>query len=89
VLADLPGADLLVEAGILAEPLAGAERRWLAGLEPLLSRLELPFPFHREGDHLEPDFQRHPNPRGDHSESFEWLWGEFTSVYRSDPEASW
>jgi ring-1,2-phenylacetyl-CoA epoxidase subunit PaaC len=89
VLADLPGADLLVEAGILAEPLAGAERRWLDGLEPLLSRLELPSPFHREGGRLEPDFQRHPNPRGDHSESFEWLWGEFTSVYRSDPEASW
>jgi ring-1,2-phenylacetyl-CoA epoxidase subunit PaaC len=89
VLAELPGTDLLVEAGILAEPLAGAEQRWLAGLEPLLTRLGLPFPFRREGGRLEPAFERQPNPRGDHSESFEWLWGEFTSVYRSDPEASW
>jgi ring-1,2-phenylacetyl-CoA epoxidase subunit PaaC len=89
VLAELPGTDLLVEAGILAEPLAGAERRWLAAVEPLLTRLGLPFPFRREGDRLEPAFERHPNPRGDHSESFGWLWGEFTSVYRTDPEASW
>jgi ring-1,2-phenylacetyl-CoA epoxidase subunit PaaC len=89
VLAELPGAGLLVAAGILAEPLAGAEQRWLAGLEPLFTRLELPFPFTRAADRLEPVFQRHANPRGDHSASFEWLWGEFTSVYRSDPEASW
>jgi ring-1,2-phenylacetyl-CoA epoxidase subunit PaaC len=89
VLTDLPGTDLLVEAGILAEPLARAEQRWLASLEPMLTRLELPFPFRHEGNRLEPAFRRHPVPRGDHSESFEWLWGEFTSVYRSDPEASW
>jgi len=33
--------------------------------------------------------ERPASPRGDHSASFEWLWGEFTSVYRSDPEAVW
>jgi ring-1,2-phenylacetyl-CoA epoxidase subunit PaaC len=89
VLAPLPGEQHLVEAGILAAPLAVAEQRWLAGVAPLLERLELPFPFRREGDRLEPTVQRPPRPRADHAESFRWLWGELTMVYRSDPEASW
>jgi ring-1,2-phenylacetyl-CoA epoxidase subunit PaaC len=89
VLAPLPGEPRLIEAGVLAESLAVAEQRWLGGLEPLLERLELPFPFRREGDRLEPTIPRPPSPRSDHAESFQWLWGEFTMVYRSDPEASW
>lgn len=89
VLAPLEGCERLVAAGILAEPLADAEQRWLAGLAPLLERLELPFPFRRAGGRLEPTVERPASPRGDHSASFEWLWGEFTSVYRSDPEATW
>ena len=89
VLAPLDGDRRLVEAGILAEPLADGEQRWLAGLVPLLERLDLPFPFRRAGARLEPDVARPSSPRGGHSASFEWLWGEFTSVYRSDPEATW
>ena len=89
VLAPLPGDGLLVAAGVIAEPLTGAEQRWLVGLAPLLERLDLPFPFRRAGQRLEPTVARPANPRGDHPASFEWLWGEFTSVRRSDPEASW
>jgi ring-1,2-phenylacetyl-CoA epoxidase subunit PaaC len=89
VLAPLPGDERLVEAGLVAEPFGAAEQRWLAGLAPLLERLDLPFPFRRSSQRLEPTVQRPANPRGGHSDSFEWLWGEFTSVHRSDPEASW
>jgi ring-1,2-phenylacetyl-CoA epoxidase subunit PaaC len=89
VLAPLDGDEPLVEAGVMAESLAAAEQRWLAGLAPLLERLDLPFPFRRAGQRLEPAIPRPANPRGDHPASFEWLWGEFTSVHRSDPEASW
>jgi ring-1,2-phenylacetyl-CoA epoxidase subunit PaaC len=89
VLAPLPGERRLVEAGVVAEPFGAAEQRWLAGLAPLLERLDLPFPFWRAGQRLEPTVERPANARGDHSDSFEWLWGEFTSVRRSDPEASW
>jgi ring-1,2-phenylacetyl-CoA epoxidase subunit PaaC len=89
VLAPLPGEAELVDAGVLAEPLAAAEQRWLEGLAPLLERLELPFPFRREGGRLQPTVARPASPRSDHQESFHWLWGEFTMVYRSDPEASW
>jgi ring-1,2-phenylacetyl-CoA epoxidase subunit PaaC len=89
VLAPLEGDRRLVEAGVLAEPLADGEQRWLASLAPLLERLGLPFPFRRAGARLEPTVERPASPRGDHSASFEWLWGEFTSVYRSDPEAAW
>ena len=38
VLAGVEGDDLLVEAGVLAEPLAAVRRRWLAGLAPELAR---------------------------------------------------
>jgi ring-1,2-phenylacetyl-CoA epoxidase subunit PaaC len=89
VLAPLEGGECLLEAAVIAEPLAAAEQRWLAGLAPLLERLGLPFPFRRSGQGLEPVIARPATPRGNHSASFEWLWGEFTSVHRSDPEASW
>ncbi len=89
VLVPLPGAERLVEAGVLAEPFSAAEQRWLAGLAPLLEGLGLPFPFRRSGQRLEPTIARPASPRADHPASFEWLWGEFTSVHRSDPEATW
>lgn len=92
VLAPLPGEELLLAAGILAEPLAAGEQRWLDGLQPIFSRLELPWPFTRgAGGRWQPALAVPAKPRGGHdaSDSFRWLWGEFTMVYRSDPEATW
>jgi len=89
VLAPLPGSQRLVEAGVIAESFSRAEQRWLAGLAAPLERLGMPFPFRDAGQRLEPTIARPANPRGNHPASFQWLWGEFTSVHRSDPEASW
>jgi ring-1,2-phenylacetyl-CoA epoxidase subunit PaaC len=81
VLDGVEGDDLLVEAGILAEPLAATRRRWLAGLAPELARLGLPGP---------PPAAPAAGCRGpDRSDDFRWLWEQFTMVRRSDPEAVW
>ncbi|HZA80612.1 MAG TPA: 1,2-phenylacetyl-CoA epoxidase subunit PaaC [Actinomycetes bacterium] len=80
VLAGVEGDDLLVEAGVLAEPMAAVRRRWLAGLAPELARLGLPTP---------PDARSGPCRGPDHGDDFRWLWEQFTMVRRSDPEAVW
>jgi ring-1,2-phenylacetyl-CoA epoxidase subunit PaaC len=80
VLDGIEGDDLLVSAGVLAEPLADVRRRWLAGLTPELARLGLPAP---------PDQHTGPCRGPDRSDDFRWLWEQFTMVRRSDPEAVW
>ena len=81
VLDGIEGDDLLVAAGVLAEPLADVRRRWLAGLAPELARLGLPSP---------PATGASGTCRGpDRSDDFRWLWEQFTMVRRSDPEAVW
>jgi ring-1,2-phenylacetyl-CoA epoxidase subunit PaaC len=79
VFTPLEGEANLVEAGMLAESMAVIEARWRATITPVFVGLDLPMP-----------------PAGDlgdgrtaHGEPFRWLWGEFTSVRRSDPEAIW
>jgi ring-1,2-phenylacetyl-CoA epoxidase subunit PaaC len=79
VFTPLDGEANLVEAGMLAESMAVIEARWRATITPVFVGLDLPMP-----------------PAGDlgdgrtaHGEPFRWLWGEFTSVRRSDPEAIW
>jgi 1,2-phenylacetyl-CoA epoxidase catalytic subunit len=80
VLDGIEGDDLLVEAGVLAEPLAAVRRRWLAGLAPELERLGLP----------SPPAAPAAGCRGpDRSDDFRWLWEQFTMVRRSDPGAVW
>jgi ring-1,2-phenylacetyl-CoA epoxidase subunit PaaC len=69
----------LVEAGLLAEPMAALEARWRATITPLFVGLDLPMP--PPGDLAD--------GRTTHGEPFRWLWGEFTSVRRSDPGAIW
>jgi ring-1,2-phenylacetyl-CoA epoxidase subunit PaaC len=79
VFTPLDGEAALVEAGILAEPMAALEARWRATITPIFVGLGLPMP--PAGDLA--------SGRTAHGEPFRWLWGEFTSVRRSDPEAIW
>jgi ring-1,2-phenylacetyl-CoA epoxidase subunit PaaC len=80
VFAPLPDGAALVAAGILAAPLAEAEARWRASIADDFRRLDLPMP---------PRPSAPERGRLDHSDAFRWLWGEFTSVRRLDPGATW
>lgn len=70
----------LIQAGILAGPMNELQDRWRASIAPTLARLDLPEP---------PPVQAGDRGRLDHGTAFEWLHGEFTSVRRSDPGATW
>jgi ring-1,2-phenylacetyl-CoA epoxidase subunit PaaC len=80
VFAPLPDGATLVEAGILAKSLDALERQWRAATAATMARLDLP-----------PPPPTHDPERGrlDHGDAFAWLHGEFTSVRRSDPGATW
>ena len=80
VFTPLPGEPALVEAGILAAPMTDLEADWRTAIGPILSGLDLPMP---------PPAHDPARGRLDHGEAFRWLWGEFTSVRRSDPGATW
>jgi ring-1,2-phenylacetyl-CoA epoxidase subunit PaaC len=80
VLAPLPAERVLVEAGILPEPASVLVERWRERVDALLRDLALAVP----AVPAEP-----PDARSEHSEHFHWLWTEFTSVRRLDPEATW
>jgi ring-1,2-phenylacetyl-CoA epoxidase subunit PaaC len=80
VFTPLPGEQALVEAGILAAPMAELEERWRASIAPSFAELDLPMP---------PPAQDAARGRLDHGAPFAWLWGEFTSVRRADPGATW
>jgi ring-1,2-phenylacetyl-CoA epoxidase subunit PaaC len=70
----------LLEARILTRPLAAAEAAWRADLTGILVPLGLPVP---------PASAPSADGRTGHSDSFRWLWGEFTSVRRSEDGATW
>ncbi len=80
VFTPLPGEPALIEAGILAAPMDELETGWRDAIEPVFARLDLPMP---------PPARDPERGRLDHGEAFRWLWGEFTSVRRSDPGATW
>jgi ring-1,2-phenylacetyl-CoA epoxidase subunit PaaC len=70
----------LLETGILAAPMRELETRWRDAIDPIFTGLDLPMP---------PPARDPARGRLDHGEAFRWLWGEFTSVRRSDPGATW
>ncbi len=80
VFTPLPNEPALLEAGILARPITDLEREWRADLAPVFDRLGLPVP---------PPTSEPARGRIDHGKAFTWLHGEFTSVRRSDPGATW
>lgn len=80
VFTPLVGEPALLEAGILTRSLADAEAAWRADISTILVPLGLPVPPHSEAG---------VTGRQDHSDSFRWLWGEFTSVRRSEDGATW
>jgi len=79
VFTELPGEPALVAAGILGATMAELERRSRAQLAPILQGHGLRLP------------ARDPDAAGRsaHGDDFLWLWGEFTSVRRLDPVATW
>jgi ring-1,2-phenylacetyl-CoA epoxidase subunit PaaC len=80
VFTPLSAEGALVEAGVVARPMAELERMWRASVEPVFERLGLP---------LAPATIDPWSGRTDHGEPFRWLWGEFTAVRHSDPAATW
>ncbi len=80
VFTPLPEEPALVAAGILATPMIHLEARWRASIAATFAGLGLPpLPATRTPD----------RGRLDHGADFAWLHGEFTSVRRSDPGATW
>ena len=80
VFTPLDGEGALVEAGILDAPMAELETTWRASIAPSFAALDLPMP---------PRATDPARGRLDHGEAFRRLWGEFTSVRRADPGATW
>jgi ring-1,2-phenylacetyl-CoA epoxidase subunit PaaC len=80
VFTPLPDEPALIEAGVIARPMAELERDWRRRIAPVFQHLDLP-PLPPTSD---PE-----RGRTDHGADFEWLHGEFTNVRRSDPGATW
>ena len=80
VFAPPDGEPALLEAGILTRSMARAEAAWRADLTTILIPLGLAMP---------PEMPITGDGRSGHSDAFRWLWGEFTSVRRSEAGATW
>jgi ring-1,2-phenylacetyl-CoA epoxidase subunit PaaC len=80
VLGPLPTELSLEMAGITGATSAELDDRWRAMIGPTFHRLELPLP---------PAISDPAHARTDHSDTFRWLWAEFTTVRRSEPGATW
>ena len=80
VFTPLDGEADLIDVGILAAPMTELESRWRASIAPVFADLDLPMP---------PPARDPERGRLDHGADFRWLWGEFTSVRRADPGATW
>jgi ring-1,2-phenylacetyl-CoA epoxidase subunit PaaC len=81
VFSPLAGEAALVESGILSEDLATTRRRWHERVTSELDALGLSTP---AGSGEAP-----VDGRTTRTDDFRWLWGEFTSVARAEPGATW
>jgi ring-1,2-phenylacetyl-CoA epoxidase subunit PaaC len=82
VFTPLDGEAALLGAGVLSRSMAEAEAAWRADLASVLLPLGLPMAPERSGT-------ARTDGRTGHSDSFRWLWGEFTAVRRSEDGATW
>jgi ring-1,2-phenylacetyl-CoA epoxidase subunit PaaC len=97
VFTPLAGESDLLAGAVLTRSMAEAESAWRADLTTILVPLGLSVPPRLEppgrvpGDQgLVPgDEHRFEEGRRRHGDAFRWLWGEFTSVRRSEPGAAW
>ena len=80
VFTPIDGEAGLVASRILDAPMTELEGRWRASIAPVFADLDLPMP---------PPASDPERGRLDHGADFTWLWGEFTSVRRADPGATW
>lgn len=80
VFTPLPDEAALADAGILTASMSELEGRWRAAIGPVFLELDLPMP---------PAPTQPERGRLDHGRDFRWLWGEFTSVRRSEPGVAW
>lgn len=80
VFSPLAGESALIEAAILTRSLAAAEAAWRADISTVLLPLGLGVP---------PRAPTDAAGREGHSDSFRWLWAEFTKVRRSEDGATW
>jgi ring-1,2-phenylacetyl-CoA epoxidase subunit PaaC len=70
----------LLDARIIDAPMSELEGLWRASVAPVFALLDLP---------MVPPARDPERGRLDHGAEFDWLWGEFTSVRRADPGATW
>jgi ring-1,2-phenylacetyl-CoA epoxidase subunit PaaC len=86
IFAPLAGEKALLESGVLPESLAALRGTWHERAAAELRGLGLPVPSDVAGA---PANAVPAAGRTERTEDFRWLWGEFTMVARSDPEATW
>ncbi|MDQ3552947.1 MAG: phenylacetate-CoA oxygenase subunit PaaC [Chloroflexota bacterium] len=82
IFASVPDEGHLLETGILASPMSELAERQHEQLSAVLANLGLNVP----GPRPSPERGRE---RTQASESFRWLWGEFTMVHRLEEGATW
>jgi 1,2-phenylacetyl-CoA epoxidase catalytic subunit len=81
VFTPLAGEAILVTASILPEGMAVMRTRWHERVEAELAALGLAVPA--------ADASPSAEGRTTRTDDFRWLWGEFTSVARAEPGATW
>lgn len=89
---ELSGESALVAEGILPAPMLTLCAEWLEQIAPYFQNLSLPFPAEQDerAGLYRPTVQPvYGGRQGQHTDDFQTLWEEMTSVYRIAPEAVW